>query len=201
MKKWRRRRRRLTGAHLLPFVDDFAMFGETYEATLQLAGYTFSLLDNLGLKVHPTKGHFLPILVGDHLLMILDFEKGEFRAPIDKQARKCRSPREDADLPSSIPQAVGQRQAPRLTCKKSSVPALVHPSGQVFPSRAPRRSQDNEVVVKHRQDVVPAQTRPRVVDKSALPPQRLPNLEARGERLPSLRLHRLRLGSGPQRLR
>ena len=60
------------------------MFGETYEETLQLASYTFSLLDSLGLKVHPTKGHFLPVLVGEHLGMTLDFEKGEFRAPIAK---------------------------------------------------------------------------------------------------------------------
>ncbi len=40
--------------------------------------------NNLGMKVHPTKRHFLPIIVGDNLGMILDFEKGEFRAPIDK---------------------------------------------------------------------------------------------------------------------
>ena len=65
-------------------MDDFALFGETYDATLQLATYTFDLLRSLGLKVHPTKGHFLPILVGEHLGMILDFEKGEFRAPTAK---------------------------------------------------------------------------------------------------------------------
>ncbi len=60
------------------------MFGETYDATLQPADYTFGLLRSLGLKVHPTKGHFLPILVGDHLGMILGFEKGESRAPTAK---------------------------------------------------------------------------------------------------------------------
>ena len=57
------------------------MFGETYDATLQLADYTFGLFRSPCLKVHPSKGHFLPILVGDHLGMIMDFEKGEFRAP------------------------------------------------------------------------------------------------------------------------
>ena len=36
------------------------MFGETYDKTLQLATTTFALLANLGLKIHPTKGHFLP---------------------------------------------------------------------------------------------------------------------------------------------
>ncbi len=34
------------------------MFGEDYDKTLLLATTTFALLDNLGLKVHPTKGHF-----------------------------------------------------------------------------------------------------------------------------------------------
>jgi hypothetical protein len=84
LKRWRRRRRRLTGARLLPFVDDFAMFEEDYDKTLLLANHTFALLTSLGLKRHPTKGHFLPILVGEHLGMILDFEKGEFRAPTVK---------------------------------------------------------------------------------------------------------------------
>ena len=65
-------------------MDDFAKFGETYDATLQLADYTFGLLTNLGLQLHPTKGHFQPIQVGDHPEMILDFERGEFRAPTAK---------------------------------------------------------------------------------------------------------------------
>ena len=63
---------------MLPFVDNFAMFGETYDNTLQLATFPFALLASLGLKVHPTKGHFLPVLVGEHLGMILYFEKGVF---------------------------------------------------------------------------------------------------------------------------
>ena len=54
------------------------MFEDTYEKTLALATTVFALLASLGLKVHPAKGHFLPILVGDHLGMTLDFEKGEF---------------------------------------------------------------------------------------------------------------------------
>ena len=60
------------------------MFCETYDATLQLADYTFGLLLSLCMKPPTAKGHFLPILVGDHLGMILDFEKGEFRAPTAK---------------------------------------------------------------------------------------------------------------------
>ncbi len=60
------------------------MFGETYEKTLRLAAFTFALLASLGVKVHPTKGHFLPVLVGEHLGMIMDFDKGIFRAPTAK---------------------------------------------------------------------------------------------------------------------
>jgi hypothetical protein len=45
-------------------VGDFAMFEENYDKTLLLANHTFALLASLGLKRHPTKGHFLPILVG-----------------------------------------------------------------------------------------------------------------------------------------
>jgi hypothetical protein len=60
------------------------MFGKTYDKTLRLATFTFALLANLGLKVHPTKGHFLPVQVGEHLGMILYFDKGIFRAPTAK---------------------------------------------------------------------------------------------------------------------
>ena len=65
-------------------MDDFAPFGETYDKTLQLATFTFALLASLGLKIHPTKGHFLPVLIGEHLGIVLDFDKGIFRAPIAK---------------------------------------------------------------------------------------------------------------------
>jgi len=60
------------------------MFGETYDKTLRLATFTFALLANIGLKVHPTKGHFLPVLVGEHFGMILNFDKGIFRASTAK---------------------------------------------------------------------------------------------------------------------
>ena len=57
------------------------MFEDTSDKTLALATTAFALLASLGLRVHPTKGHFLPILVGEHLGMTLDFEKEELRAP------------------------------------------------------------------------------------------------------------------------
>ena len=43
-KRWRRRRRRLTGARLLPFVDDFALFAASYKKALKLKIVTFALL-------------------------------------------------------------------------------------------------------------------------------------------------------------
>jgi hypothetical protein len=46
--------------------------------------YTFTLLTGLGLKIHPTKGHFDPILIGEHLGMIIDMKVGQFVAPTAK---------------------------------------------------------------------------------------------------------------------
>jgi hypothetical protein len=59
-------------------VDDFTLFGETYDKTLKLATFTFALLTSLGLKIHPTKGHFLPVLIGEHLGMILTSTRESF---------------------------------------------------------------------------------------------------------------------------
>ncbi len=43
-KRWRRCRRVLTGARLLPFVDDFAMFCHGYDNTLKMKETTFNQL-------------------------------------------------------------------------------------------------------------------------------------------------------------
>jgi hypothetical protein len=80
-KRWIRRRRRLSGARLLPFVDDFALFAKSFDAAMELKEVTFSLLGDLGLNIHPTKGYHTAVQVGDHLGMTLDLEKSEFRAP------------------------------------------------------------------------------------------------------------------------
>ncbi len=80
MQRWSRRRRKLTGARLLPFADDFALFGVSYDETLKRKNVTFDLLTGLGLKIHPTKGHFISILIG----MIIDMKEGQFVAPTAK---------------------------------------------------------------------------------------------------------------------
>ena len=83
-KRWRRRRRMLTEARLLPFVEDFALFEESYDQTLKLEVYTLTMLTGLGLKIHPTKGHFDPILIGEHLGMIIDMKICQLVAPTSK---------------------------------------------------------------------------------------------------------------------
>jgi hypothetical protein len=75
-KRWISRRRRLTGARLLPFVVDFTMFAKSFAAAMELKDVTFFLLNGLGLHIHPTKGHHIATQVGDHLGMTLDFERG-----------------------------------------------------------------------------------------------------------------------------
>ncbi len=61
---WRRRHHMLTRTRILPFVDDFALFEVSYDETRKLKVYTFTLLTGPGLKIHPTRGHFDPILIG-----------------------------------------------------------------------------------------------------------------------------------------
>jgi hypothetical protein len=56
----------------------------SYEETLKLKNVTFTLLTGLGLKIHPTKCHFDPILIGEHLGMIIDMKEGHFVAPTTK---------------------------------------------------------------------------------------------------------------------
>ncbi len=57
------------------------MFDTTFDKTLELKDYTFALLTGLGLKIHYTKGHFVPILIGEHADMIIDMKEGQFVAP------------------------------------------------------------------------------------------------------------------------
>ena len=43
-----------------------------------------ALLDDLGLNIHPTKGYHTAIQDGEHLGMVIDTNKCEFRAPKTK---------------------------------------------------------------------------------------------------------------------
>ncbi len=52
------------------------MFDTSFDKTLELKDYTFALLTGLGLKIHPTKGHFVPILIGEYVGMSIDMKEG-----------------------------------------------------------------------------------------------------------------------------
>ena len=74
----------LTGARLLPFVDDFAVFANGFDETLRRNNETFALVNNLGLIIHPIKSYHTATHVVEHLGMEMDFEEGVFRAPVKK---------------------------------------------------------------------------------------------------------------------
>ncbi len=76
LKRWHRCHLRLTGAHLLPFVDVFAFFKVSYDETLNPKVYSFTLLTGPCLKIHLSKGHLDPNLIIEHLGMIIDMEGG-----------------------------------------------------------------------------------------------------------------------------
>ena len=86
-RRWFRRRRRRTGARLLPFVDDFALFESSLPACVERQVQVFALLDDLGLKIHPNKGYHTPVQAGLHLGLEIDFAQGVFRAPASKLAK------------------------------------------------------------------------------------------------------------------
>ena len=69
---------------MLPFVDDFAVFQDSFDKAVKLREFVFSTLHNLGLEIHPTKGYHIPVQLGDHLGMQIDLKQGMFRAPPEK---------------------------------------------------------------------------------------------------------------------
>ena len=80
LNRWRQRRHRLTGARLLPFKEYFDLFDVSYNETRKLKVNTFKIIPRLSLKIHSTKGNFLPILIGEQLGMIIDIQTGQFRS-------------------------------------------------------------------------------------------------------------------------
>ena len=64
-------------------MDDFALFAKSFAAAMELKDVTFSLLGDLGLNIHPTKGYHTAIQDGEHLGIMIDTKK-TFRAPKTK---------------------------------------------------------------------------------------------------------------------
>jgi hypothetical protein len=79
-----RMRRRLTGAMLLPFVDEYALFARSFAAVMELKDATFALIGDLELSIYPTKGYHTATHEGGHLGMTIDTKKNEFHVPKTK---------------------------------------------------------------------------------------------------------------------
>eukprot|EP00873_Tetraselmis_striata_P012664 jgi/Tetstr1/432928/TSEL_022268.t1 len=68
-------------APTLPYMDDFLFLADSREAALELHVRLNTLLDRLGLLRNPINGVWEPTQVGPHLGLIVDLQRGEFRAP------------------------------------------------------------------------------------------------------------------------
>eukprot|EP00873_Tetraselmis_striata_P015540 jgi/Tetstr1/435804/TSEL_024693.t1 len=75
------RNTRWRGERLLPYMDDFLFLADSREAALELHVRLNTLLDRLGLLRNPINGVWEPTQVGPHLGLIVDLQRGEFRAP------------------------------------------------------------------------------------------------------------------------
>eukprot|EP00873_Tetraselmis_striata_P033247 jgi/Tetstr1/453511/TSEL_040480.t1 len=78
------RNTRWRGERLLPYMDDFLFLADSREAALELRVRLNTSLDRLGLLRNPNKGVWEPTQVGPHLGLIVDLQRGEFRAPEEK---------------------------------------------------------------------------------------------------------------------
>eukprot|EP00873_Tetraselmis_striata_P018116 jgi/Tetstr1/438380/TSEL_026946.t1 len=78
------RNTRWRGERLLPYMDDFLFLANSREAALELRVRLNTLLHRLGLLPNPNKGVCEPTQVGPHLGLIVDMQRGEFRAPKEK---------------------------------------------------------------------------------------------------------------------
>eukprot|EP00873_Tetraselmis_striata_P032810 jgi/Tetstr1/453074/TSEL_040109.t1 len=72
----------LTGrAHILPYVNDFLLFGDTEAAALGVRARLLHVLDALSLERHAEKGFWEPAQFGLHLGINIDSTAGVFYAP------------------------------------------------------------------------------------------------------------------------
>jgi len=132
--------------------------------------------------------------------MVLDYVLGEVRAPTAKlEHHRC--PRKVVALQSNRKQAWGKSENTCLPCQKSSISPLGYTRRPFLPPRISRCGLRSKIVIGYGTGNLPTQARSSMVDLRPLRAQRLPHMETHRERLPSLRLKRLRLGSSAQRLR
>ena len=80
-------KRRRRGCRLLPFMDDILFCCSSRAVALQLREQVVALLEQLGLSRNAKKGQWEPTQVIQHLGLIIDTYRCEFRAPPDKLSR------------------------------------------------------------------------------------------------------------------
>ena len=127
-------------------------------------------------------------------------EGGAVHRP-NRQAKADCSTGKNAALPSSNPQAMGQRKDPSLLSRKGSISTPGNSRCQVLSARASQCGQLRKVLVGNRTGYPAAQEGSRMVDSRAGMQERLSHLEAHRKRIFTLRLERLRVGSRSKRLR
>ena len=71
----------------LAFLDDFLVMFRRKQQAVFIASYIVQLASKLGISLHPTKTDWQPKQTRQHLGMLVDTVKGEFRVPPSKLAR------------------------------------------------------------------------------------------------------------------
>jgi len=132
--------------------------------------------------------------------MILDFDKGIFRAPIAKLKSIAVVAKTLLYRAASEKQWVSVKALASLA-EKATFLDMAIPVARFFPPRAARCREDGEDLVGHRKGDLQAQARPGVVDKDSLPPQWSAHLETHRERISPWRLERFRMVSSSKQLR
>ncbi len=104
-------------------MDDFALLEQSYDTTLKLKVYTFVLLTELGIEIHPTNMHFNPILISEHMGMLYARRHagGTVHSPY-REAQNHRGNRKDTVVHSNRTQALGQRKDPCLPRGEGTIP-------------------------------------------------------------------------------
>eukprot|EP00873_Tetraselmis_striata_P021607 jgi/Tetstr1/441871/TSEL_030081.t1 len=87
------RNTRWRGERRLPYMNDFLFLADSRETALELRVRLDTLLDRLGMLCNPSNGVWEPTRVGPHLGLIVDPQRGEFRAAKEKLLKLSKAAR------------------------------------------------------------------------------------------------------------